>query len=322
MSRALVTGAAGFIGHHLCDALLRRGWEVVGLDRLTDFTPREEKRRRVAALSGWDGFRFAHADLVRDRIDRLVAQAAVVFHLAGQPGVRDSYGAGLDRHLRDNVDATRALAESMARAAPPGARLVMAGTSSVYGDAPAPFREDGPTRPRSPYGVTKLAAEGLARALLDRAEVEVVVLRYFTVYGPGQRPDMAFHRFITAALTGEPAPLMGDGRQTRDVTFVADAVAATVAAARRGAGVYNVGGGSPASVLEALEVIAGLAGRPVPVLPGPPARGDVAATLADTGRARRDLGLCARTSLEEGIALQMAAVARSLGRARRTAVRV
>lgn len=301
--QGVVTGAAGFIGSHLCARLLDDGWVVRGLDSLSE-DPHGHKRRRLAALAGrGQRFSFARRDLARHPLEAELDGCDVVFHLAGQPGVRGSFGAGFDAHLERNLRAAQRLVEAMARRR--GGRLVMASTSSVYGEAgPEPVCEDAPARPRSPYGITKLAAERLPGCY----GVEAVVLRYFTIFGPEQRPDMAFHRFLRAALDGVPAPLYGDGAQTRDFTYVGDAVAATVAAARAGEGLYNVGGGSPASVSAALAEIAALVGRPVPLLVGPPARGDVRHTRADTTRARRDLGFDPRVGLREGLALQLAAM--------------
>jgi nucleoside-diphosphate-sugar epimerase len=299
----VVTGAAGFIGSRLCALLLDAGWTVRGLDLLTGFTPVADKRRRIAALSACDRFAFGRVDLARDDVHDELRGADVVFHLAGQAGVRDSFGAGAGAHVERNVRATARLAGAMARRG--GGRLVVASSSSVYGDAGGrPLREGRRPRPGSPYAVTKLAAERVARALVPDA----VILRYFTVYGPGQRPDMAFHRFAEAALRGLPAPLHGDGSQVRDFTYVDDVVAATMAAAERGSGVINVGGGSPASLNEALAHIGEIAGVPVPVVPSPPARGHVASTWADTARAREALGWTPAVGLREGLERQVAAL--------------
>lgn len=308
MSRTcVVTGAAGFIGSRLCALLLDDGWTVRGIDRLTDFTPVAEKRRRVASLAARGRFTFDRLDLARHDLREALRGADVVFHLAGQAGVRDSFGAGALAHVERNVRATERLALAVARRG--GGRLVLASSSSVYGDAPGrPLREDDRPRPGSPYAVTKLAAEGIARSLVRDA----VVLRYFTVYGPGQRPDMAFHRFAEAALRRLPAPLHGDGTQVRDVTYVDDAVAATIAAAERGSGILNVGGGSPASLNAALAHIGEIAGAPVPVVPSGVARGHVASTWADTARARAELGWIPRVGLREGLERQVAALRESI----------
>jgi UDP-glucuronate 4-epimerase len=286
---AVVTGVAGFIGAHLAERLLADGWRVTGLDALTAFTPLADKCRRLAHLSEWRGFAFARRDLASDALIDHLEGADVVFHLAGQPGVRGSFGPGFAAHVRRNVTATHRLLEAAVAAAVP--RVVLASSSSVYGEiGPRPAREDDPLLPRSPYGVTKVALEGLGRCYADRHGLGVVALRYFTVYGPGQRPDMAFQRLIAAATGGPPFPLHGDGRQRRDATFVGDVVAATVAAARRGEGAYNVGGGAPASLREAMAIVADLVGARVRSVPRPPQPGDVRDTFADVARARRELG--------------------------------
>ncbi|MGD9696354.1 MAG: NAD-dependent epimerase/dehydratase family protein [Thermoleophilia bacterium] len=302
----MITGVAGFIGSRLAERLLDDGWSVLGLDALTSFTPVAVKHHRLARLCEWGGFTFARRDLARDPLAEDLDGADVVFHLAGQPGVRGSFGPGFDLYVERNVTATQRLLETMVTA---GARnLVMASSSSVYGDsASRPTPEDAPLLPRSPYGVTKMAVEGLARCYAAGHGIRVVALRYFTVFGPGQRPDMAFQRLCEAALGGTPFPLHGDGRQSRDVTYVDDVVEATVAAAGRGQGAYNIGGGSPATLAEAIATVAELAGAPVPVLPGPPAPGDVRDTAADIGRARRDLGWAPRVGLRDGLVAQLEA---------------
>ena len=289
---------------------------MLGLDALTTFTPVADKRRRIARLSDWDDFAFARRDLAADPLAGDVDGADVVFHLAGQPGVRGSFGPGFGRHVRRNVIATHRLLEAMVHTG--AARMVLASSSSVYGEGiDRPTREDDPLLPRSPYGVSKVTVEGLARCYSDQHGIAAVALRYFTVYGPGQRPDMAYHRIVAAAAGGEPFPLHGDGRQLRDVTFVDDVVEATVAAASRGDGAYNIGGGSPATLREAIEIVSELAGGPVATLAHPPAPGDVRATRADTGRARRDLGWAPRVGLREGLAAQLAAAQVAAARAAR-----
>ena len=304
--RAVVTGAAGFIGAHLAERLLGEGWAVLGLDALTAFTPLAPKLRRLAHLSEWSGFGFARRDLAVDPLADDLEGADVVFHLAGQPGVRGSFGPGFDLYLRRNVAATHRLLEAAVAAG--GPRVVLASSSSVYGEIGArPAREEDALLPRSPYGVTKVAVEGLGRCYAERHGLAVAALRYFTVYGPGQRPDMAFQRIVEAASGGPPFPMHGDGEQRRDVTFVGDVVDATLAAGGRGHGVYNVGGGSPASLREAMAVVADLVGAPVPVVHRPPAPGDVRLTSADVARARRELGWLPTVGLREGLAAQIAA---------------
>jgi nucleoside-diphosphate-sugar epimerase len=300
--RALVTGAAGFIGSHLCERLLADGASVVGLDCFTDYYPRAVKEANLAAL--WRDPRFT---LVESRIQdaelpRLLDSTTHVFHLAAQAGVRKSWGRDFRVYTENNVEATQVLLEACAAARLE--RLVYASSSSVYGDeGPIPFTEDQRPAPVSPYGVTKLAAEHLCHLYGVNHGVPAVALRYFTVYGPRQRPDMAFHRFFTAAWSGRPIPIYGDGEQTRDFTFVADAVAATVAAGARGVPgrVYNIGGGSRVTVAHVLTLVGRLVGHPLQLAREAPQKGDMRDTYADTSRARADLGYVPSVTLEQGL---------------------
>lgn len=304
--RALVTGCAGFIGSHLSAALLDRGAEVVGLDAFTDYYPRPVKEANVAPLRSRRGFRLIEDRLERADLAPLVDGVTHVFHLAAQAGVRKSWGREFRAYTVDNVDATQALLEALKER--PIHRLVYASSSSVYGDGGAiPMREDAVPQPVSPYGVTKLAAEQLCVLYHANYGVPAVSLRYFTVYGPRQRPDMAFHRFLRAALNGRPISVYGDGGQTRDFTFVGDAVAATLAAGDRGAAgaVYNIGGGSRVSVNHVLELVERVTGRALDVRREPPQKGDMRDTYADTSRARADLGFAPATGLEEGLSAEL-----------------
>jgi UDP-glucose 4-epimerase len=236
-----------------------------------------------------------------------------VFHLAGQPGVRKSWGRDFGSYTSDNVEATQRLLEAVKGR--PIERLVYASSSSVYGDDVAiPMREDARVAPVSPYGVTKLAAEHLCHLYAVNYAVPTVSLRYFTVYGPRQRPDMAFHRFITAALTGRPVSLYGDGTQTRDFTFVADAVTATMAAGDRGlpGAVYNIGGGSRVSVNDVLALVERVTGCALRVDREPSQKGDMRDTFADTSRARAEIGFAPTVPLAEGLAAEAAWLAPSL----------
>jgi UDP-glucose 4-epimerase len=300
--KAVVTGCAGFVGSHLSALLLDRGAEVVGVDCFTDYYPRAVKESNLAPLRQQVRFRFVEDRLERMDLVPLLDGATHVFHLAAQAGVRKSWGRDFRTYTVDNVDATQALLEAVKGR--PLVRLVYASSSSVYGDAAAiPMREDARPQPLSPYGVTKLAAEQLCCLYHANYGVPAVSLRYFTVYGPRQRPDMAFHRFLRAALNGDPVTLYGDGTQTRDFTFVADAVQATAAAGDRGApgGVYNIGGGSRVSMNEVLTLMERVVGRPLDVRREPPQKGDMRDTYADTSRARADLGFAPSTTLEEGL---------------------
>ncbi|HTL43142.1 MAG TPA: NAD-dependent epimerase/dehydratase family protein [Vicinamibacterales bacterium] len=300
--RALVTGCAGFIGSHLTGVLLDQGATVVGIDCFTDYYPRSIKESNLAANSGRTGFSF-----VEDRIQdadpgRLLDGVSHIFHLAAQAGVRKSWGRDFRAYTENNIEATQILLEACVGR--PIERFVHASSSSVYGDnASIPMREDAMPRPVSPYGVTKLSAEQLGYLYFVNHRVPTVAMRYFTVYGPRQRPDMAFHRFIRAALRDEELSLYGDGEQTRDFTFVADAVAATVAAATRGVPgrSYNIGGGSRVSMNEVIALIGRIAGRPLRVTREATQKGDMRDTYADTSLARHDLGFAPSVSLEEGI---------------------
>jgi UDP-glucose 4-epimerase len=300
--KALITGAAGFIGSHLAGALLDRGAEVVGLDCFTDYYPRPIKEGNLAPLRRRPAFRFEEAALQTVALDPLLDGVTHVFHLAAQAGVRKSWGDDFRIYTANNIDATQRLLEALKRR--PLTRLVFASTSSVYGDeATLPMQEDVALHPVSPYGVTKLAGEHLCHLYHVNFGVPTVALRYFTVYGPGQRPDMAFHKFIRAALTGQPISLYGDGDQTRDFTYVADAVAATIAAGDRGrpGAVYNIGGGSRVSVNHVLALVGRLTGRPLDIRREGVQMGDMRDTFADTTRARQDLGFVPAQTLEGGL---------------------
>ena len=308
MARALVTGAAGFIGSHLVDALLADGHTVLGVDCFTDNYAAADKHANLANAHDHDGFELLTGDLVDLDAHRLIEPCDVIFHLAGEPGVRGSWGKRFDRYTHHNVGATQHLLEAMADAGD-GRRFVYASSSSVYGDAlTLPTSEDATPRPLSPYGVTKLAAEHLCVLYGEEQDVHTVALRFFSVYGPRQRPDMAFRRFCEAIVGGRPIEVFGDGRQSRDFTYVADIVAATLAAgfADTPSGrVYNVGGGGSVSVNRALETLAAIAGRPLDVRHGERQEGDVADTGADTTRARAELGFAPATGLHDGLAAEL-----------------
>jgi len=291
--RILVTGAAGFIGSHLVEALRAAGHEIVAIDAFTDYYDPARKEENAAGL---DVSRF---DLAEDELD--FGDADGVFHLAGQPGVR-SFGPVFADYVRHNVLATQRVLEAAG-----GARVLLASSSSVYGEAETyPTPEDTPPRPLSPYGITKLAAEHLARAYATSFGRDTVVLRYFTVYGPRQRPDMALERIVEALAAGTPFELYGDGSQSRSFTYVADAVAATIAAMERAptGATYNVGGGEEATMREAIAALERIAGRRLDVRSGPPAAGDVRRTSADVSRIRADLDWAPRVRLEDGLSEQ------------------
>jgi UDP-glucose 4-epimerase len=313
--KALVTGAAGFIGSTLSAALLRRGTDVIGLDCFTDYYSREVKTANLVPLMAEPRFRFVEAALQATPLDPLLDGVTHVFHLAGQAGVRGSWGAEFSGYITNNIDATQRLLEAAKDR--PLTRLVYASSSSVYGDAvPVPMREDARLQPLSPYGVTKLAAEHLCHLYHANHGVPAVSLRYFTVYGPRQRPDMSFHRFIRAALLEEPITLYGDGEQTREFTFVDDVVAATMAAGDRGrpGGVYNIGGGSRVTVNHVLDLIAQRTGRSLDVRRQPAQKGDMRDTSADTALARADLGFEPTHTLEAGLSAECEWLARRVDR--------
>jgi nucleoside-diphosphate-sugar epimerase len=300
--KALVTGAAGFIGSHLAASLLDRGATVVGVDCFTDYYPRPMKEANLDVNRGRDGFTFVEARLQEADLDALLDGTTHVFHLAAQAGVRKSWGADFQIYTSNNVDASQRLLEACVNR--PIHRFVYASSSSLYGDnVEIPMRETALPQPVSPYGVTKLAAEQLCHLYFVNHGVKTASLRYFTVYGPRQRPDMAFHRFIRASLDGTPVTLYGDGEQTRDFTYVADAVAATIAAGDRGVPgrAYNVGGGSRVSMNTVIDIIGRVAGRPLQVRREPSQKGDMRDTYADTTLARQDLGFAPSITLEQGI---------------------
>jgi UDP-glucose 4-epimerase len=311
--RALVTGVAGFIGSTLAEQLLADGADVVGLDSFTDYYPRALKERNLAAAKRHPHFRFIESRIQDADLRTVMADRTHVFHLAAQAGVRNSWGRDFGVYTSNNVEATQILLEACIGLALE--RVVYSSSSSVYGDnVPLPMREDALPQPVSPYGVTKLAAEQLCYLYFVNEGVPTVSLRYFTVYGPRQRPDMGFHKFLRATLLDQPITVYGDGEQTRDFTFVHDAVAANVAAAIRGipGRVYNIGGGSRVSINEVLDMIARVSGRRLKTIVDPAQKGDMRHTYADTSLARADLGFVPRVGLEEGLAAEHAWLAEIL----------
>jgi nucleoside-diphosphate-sugar epimerase len=300
--RALITGAAGFIGSHLTSLLLDRGAEVTGLDCFTDYYPRPIKEANVGVNAGRRGFHFVAASIQHADLGALLEGKTHVFHLAAQAGVRKSWGSDFRVYTDNNVDATQRLLEACVGRSLH--RFVYASSSSVYGaNVSIPMREDALPQPVSPYGVTKLAAEQLCYLYYVNHKVPTTSVRYFTVYGPRQRPDMGFHKFIKAALRDDPIVLYGDGEQTRDFTFVADAVAATAAAGEAGVQgrTYNVGGGSRVSINHVLEILERIAGKRLNLRREPAQKGDMRDTFADTTLARTDLGFRPTVTLEQGL---------------------
>lgn len=306
--RYVVTGAAGFIGRHVCGELLEQGHCVVGIDSFTDYYDVAVKRANADWLDARDGYEGVDLDLVTGGLDALVDGADAVIHLAGQPGVRLSWADYFHVYVERNVVASQRILEAVRRTKAP--RLVLASSSSVYGNAPEyPTTEESPTRPFSPYGVTKLAMENLASAYAENWDVPVAMLRYFTVYGPGQRPDMGMHRFIERAAAGEPLVVYGDGEQVRDFTYVSDVAIATVAAASAdipSALVFNVAGGSSSTVNNVLDLVAEHVGNDVPRHHEAEQPGDVRVTGGAIERARKMLGWEPAVPLDEGIKRQVA----------------
>jgi UDP-glucose 4-epimerase len=303
--KALVTGAAGFIGSTLAERLVRDGNDVVGIDCFTDYYPRSAKERNLARLREAPNFRFVEGRIQDVDLQALLADRTQVFHLAAQAGVRKSWGRDFDVYTSNNIEATQRLLEACVGTAVE--RVVYASSSSVYGDLVAmPMREDALPQPVSPYGVSKLAAEQLCYLYHVNYGVPTVALRYFTVYGPRQRPDMGFHKFLRATIEGRPIAVFGDGEQTRDFTFVEDAVSATAAAAVRGVPgrVYNIGGGSRVSLNAVLAIIGDVVGRQPVLAREADQKGDMRHTYADTTLARTDLGFAPTWDLRRGLAAE------------------
>ena len=306
----MVTGAAGFIGSHLVDRLLKLGYEVVGIDCFTGNYPRERKLQNLAWASSTGGFRLVEGDLLDLDLDLrgLFGGVDGVAHLAGEPGVRASWGRNFGLYLERNVWATERLLEAAWQEGV--GPFVYASSSSVYGpDSGGPVTEDSPRRPASPYGLSKLAAEELVGLYARERGLPATVLRYFTVYGPRQRPEMALARFISAAVEGRSVEIFGDGEQVREMTYISDVVDATVTALEQTPGpairACNVGGGTRTTVNGMLDAVRWATGMPVEAVYGPPAEGDVRSTWADSGRAARELGYRPRVDLEEGIRAQV-----------------
>ncbi len=309
LGRCLVTGVAGFVGSHLAERLLDDGHEVVGVDCFTDYYDRQRKEANVAGLRSRAGFQLRDLDLLSEPVEPLIADADGAFHQAGQPGVRASWGSSFEPYLRLNVLMTQRLLEA-AQGSKRLRRFVFASSSSVYGDAPElPASERTLPRPVSPYGVTKLAAEHLC-TLYGKLRVPTVSLRYFTVYGPRQRPDMAFTGFVSALLAGREISVNGDGEQTRDFTYVGDIVDANLAAVdperviEPGA-VYNLGGGSRVTINEVIRLLEAATGRVARVRYDSAQPGEARHTFADCSAAKRDLGFQPRCSLVDGLRAQV-----------------
>jgi len=302
--RCLVTGAAGFIGSHLCGKLLDLGHQVIGLDAFIPYYPREIKEANLGALHGRKGFQFLESDLRKDGLSHLVHGTEVVFHLAAMAGLKQSW-VDFDLYSSCNLLATQRLIDAF-RGSESLKKFIYASTSSVYGKFSS-GDEQVSTRPVSPYGVTKLAGELLCQAFREEFHLPAVVLRYFSVYGPGQRPDMGYHKFVKAMLEGTPITVYGDGHQSRGNTFVSDCVDATIAATKAPVGeTYNIGGGETASVWDILGKLERITGMKARVRQEEARAGDQRTSQADISKATRDLGWSPKVSLDDGLARQVA----------------
>ena len=305
--RLLVTGVAGFIGSQVAERLLALGHEVRGIDCFTDYYPRRLKDLNLVQVRDHAAFSFVEKDIMAVDPRELLEGVQAAIHLAAQAGVRRSWGANFQIYTHNNVLTTQRLLETIKEMG--GIRLVYASSSSVYGDTrDLPMRETSACWPVSPYGVTKLAAEHLCTLYTKNFGLDTVSLRYFTVYGPRQRPDMAFHRFIRAQLEGGGIRLFGDGGQSRDFTFVGDVVEATISAALRPearGGIFNIGGGARVSVNQVIAMLEEITGRTAPVERLAVAKGDVRDTEADTSRARQLLAFDPRYDLKKGLAAEV-----------------
>lgn len=305
MQKVLVTGVGGFIGSHLTEALLDRGLEVLGIDQFNDYYDPALKRQNASAFGDRPNFTLIDGDIQTQDWETLLVGVDAIFHQAAQAGVRASWGAGFRDYTERNINATQILLEA-AKSVSGLQRFVYASTSSVYGNAETmPTPETLCPQPVSPYGITKLAAERMGWLYHQNFDVPFTALRYFTVYGPRQRPDMAFHKFYKAALEDRAIPIYGDGQQTRDFTFVADAVAANLAAAEvpEAVGeVFNIGGGSRVVLMEVLATMEAIVGHPIRRDHQGRAMGDARHTAADVSKARKLLGYEPKVSLKEGLA--------------------
>ena len=312
--KAIVTGAAGFIGSSLSERLLAEGWQVIGIDCFTDYYDVRIKKDNLKSLLNHKSFTFIEEDLLTVELNELMQDCDYIFHQAAQAGVRASWGKSFEIYTRNNIEATQRLLEEAKNH--PLQKFVYASSSSVYGEVKSfPMKESAYPQPVSPYGVSKLAAEHLCVLYYKNFGVPTASLRYFTVYGPRQRPDMAFHKFIKAMLKGEEIAIYGDGAQTRDFTFISDAVAANLAAALKGTpgGVYNVGGGARISVNEVLALLERITARPANIKYIERQKGDVTHTAADISLAQAELGYQPVVRIEDGLTQAAAWLKEKLG---------
>jgi len=299
--RCLVTGCAGFIGSHLAERLVKLGFNVIGIDSFTDYYDRKIKEGNVQNLLKAKSFTLVREDILHVDVDKLLEGVGFVFHHAAQPGVLASWGKRFETYLNDNILATQRLLESARKVSLKS--FIFASSSSVYGNCQLPMREDRLLAPVSPYGVSKLASENLCYSYWKGFGVPIVSLRYFTVYGPRQRPDMAFHRFIRGMLKGEEVTIYGDGNQTRDFTYIEDALDSNILVMNKGCTgeVFNIGGGSYISLNVALRLLEEIIGKRARISYLEKRKGDMEATWADIGKANRILGYNPRYDLKKGL---------------------
>jgi nucleoside-diphosphate-sugar epimerase len=301
----LVTGAAGFIGSHLCKNLIGDGAHIIALDAFTDFYSRSIKESNVRPLTDHPHFQLIPADILEQDLSKLMEKTDVVFHLAAQPGVRTSWGSNFSIYTKNNIEATQKLLEAATKVNLK--KFIYASSSSVYGLSPElPMKETSPLHPYSPYGVTKLAAENLCFLYNKNYGIPCVSLRFFTVYGPGQRPDMAFHKFFTSILKGEEITVYGDGQQTRDFTFIDDIIWANMSSIENGrAGeTYNLGGGNRVKLKDIIPILEEICQKPVKIRYGQGQKGDVRHTFADIQKAKNDLKYSPKSPLVQGLKSQ------------------
>jgi UDP-glucose 4-epimerase len=298
----LVTGAAGFIGSHLCKKLIEDNAHIVALDAFTDFYSRSIKERNIQPLVNHPRFELIPSDILETDLDKIMDKVDVVFHFAAQPGVRTSWGSDFSVYTKNNIDATQRLLESAKKAKLK--KFIYASSSSVYGLCPQlPMKETSTLHPYSPYGVTKLAAENLCFLYHKNYGIPCVSLRFFTVFGPGQRPDMAFHKFFKSILLNEEITVFGDGNQTRDFTFIDDIIQANLSSIENGKSGenYNLGGGTRKKLADIIPILENICQKTVKIRNVPGQKGDVRHTYADIQKAKNDLNYTPKSTLEEGL---------------------
>ncbi len=301
--KSIVTGCAGFIGSHLSERLLDIGHEVIGIDCFTDYYSRKQKEENISEFINHEGFTFIEDDILNINLEKLIDDVDYIFHQAAQPGVRFSWGENFEIYTRNNILATQKILEACREHKIK--KLIYASSSSVYGNIKSlPMKETDTPKPISPYGVSKLAAEHLCYLYYKNYNVPSISLRYFTVYGPRQRPDMAFYRFISAILTGDEIEIYGDGNQTRDFTFISDIIDANILAMSseiNNAEVFNIGGGSRKTLNDIVKIIEDIIGKKVRVRYVEKQKGDVRHTYADISRANEELGYKPKTGIKNGL---------------------